>query len=89
MAAELCTGKLKRAGALIKKKNYHLCIKGEWNPPVGQLLMHTDNGNNEVTTVLFHSIPAPCVTRYQLAEILILAGPTFERDIQIFSAGRV
>ena len=32
---------------------------------------------------------APSVTRYQLAEILISAGPRFERDIQIFSAGRV
>ena len=31
---------------------------------------------------------APSVTRYQLAEILISAGPRFERDIQIFSAGR-
>ena len=38
-------------------------------------------------TISFNS--APCVTRYQLAEILISAGPRFERDIQIFSAGRV
>ena len=31
---------------------------------------------------------APSVTRYQPAEILISAGPRFERDMQIFSAGR-
>ena len=38
-------------------------------------------------TISFNS--APSVTRYQLAEISISAGPRFERDIQIFSAGRV
>ena len=32
---------------------------------------------------------APSVTQYQLAEILILAGPRFECDIQIYLAGRV
>ena len=38
-------------------------------------------------TISFNS--ALSVTRYQLAEILISAGPRFECDIQIFSAGRV
>lgn len=28
------------------------------------------------------------MTRYQLAEILISAGPRFDRDIELFSAGR-
>ena len=32
---------------------------------------------------------APSVTRYQPAEILISAGPRFDRDIQLFSAGKV
>ena len=39
----------------------------------------------------YHSISfnsAPSVTHYQLAEILILAGPRFECDIQIYLAGR-
>ena len=31
---------------------------------------------------------APSVMRYQPAEILISAGPRFERDMQIFSVGR-
>ena len=34
-------------------------------------------------TISFNS--APSMTCYQLAEILISAGPRFERDIQIFS----
>jgi hypothetical protein len=29
------------------------------------------------------------VTRYQPAEILISAGPRFDRDIQLFSAGKI
>ena len=38
-------------------------------------------------TISFNS--APSVACYQLAEILILAGPRFESDIQIFLSDRV
>ena len=63
-----------------------MCESRTWDAPQTIKLYKSASIYKFYYSILFNL--APSVTHYQLAEILILAGPRFECDIQIYLAGR-